>query len=120
MGQQYLLGLDNGGTVTKAALYATNGRDRGRAGMQVKPIMEKNRLCRARYGRPLARKTPRRFATCWKIRGQPKGYYRRCGHGTQAAALILLTRREARRERHHLDRHARKGICRALERGRNL
>ena len=41
MGQQYLLGLDNGGTVTKAALYATNGAEIAVAGMQVKPIMEK-------------------------------------------------------------------------------
>jgi L-xylulokinase len=41
MGQQYLLGLDNGGTVTKAALYSANGAEIAVAGTQVKPIMEK-------------------------------------------------------------------------------
>ena len=41
MGQQYLLGLDNGGTVTKAALYGTDGAEIAVAGAQVKPIMEK-------------------------------------------------------------------------------
>ena len=41
MGQQYLLGLDNGGTVTKAALYSTSGAEIAVAGIQVKPIMEK-------------------------------------------------------------------------------
>ena len=41
MGQQYLLGLDNGGTVTKAALYGTDGAEIAVCGTQVKPIMEK-------------------------------------------------------------------------------
>ena len=41
MGQQYLLGLDNGGTVTKAALYSTDGAEIAVAGIQVKPIMDK-------------------------------------------------------------------------------
>jgi L-xylulokinase len=41
MGQQYLLGLDNGGTVTKATLYDTDGTEIAAAGMQVKPILEK-------------------------------------------------------------------------------
>ena len=41
MGQQYLLGLDNGGTVTQAALYGTHGEEIAVAGAQVKPIMEK-------------------------------------------------------------------------------
>lgn len=41
MGQQYLLGLDNGGTVTKAALYSTSGAEIAVSGIQVKPIMEK-------------------------------------------------------------------------------
>jgi L-xylulokinase len=41
MRQQYLLGLDNGGTVTKAALYGTDGAEIAVAGAQVKPIMEK-------------------------------------------------------------------------------
>ena len=41
MGQTYLLGLDNGGTVTKAALYGTDGAEVAVSGIQVKPIMEK-------------------------------------------------------------------------------
>lgn len=41
MGQKYLLGLDNGGTVTKAALYGTDGTQIAVASMQVKPIMER-------------------------------------------------------------------------------
>ena len=41
MGQQYLLGLDNGGTVTKAALYRTDGAEIAVCGIQVKPIMDK-------------------------------------------------------------------------------
>ena len=41
MGRKYLLGLDNGGTVTKAALYGTDGEEIAVCGMQVKPIMEK-------------------------------------------------------------------------------
>ncbi|HWQ97148.1 MAG TPA: FGGY-family carbohydrate kinase [Clostridia bacterium] len=41
MGQQYLLGLDNGGTVTKAALYGTDGAEIAVSAKQVKPIMEK-------------------------------------------------------------------------------
>lgn len=41
MGRKYLLGLDNGGTVTKAALYGTDGAEIAVAGFQVKPILEK-------------------------------------------------------------------------------
>ncbi|MEN6636999.1 MAG: FGGY-family carbohydrate kinase [Clostridiaceae bacterium] len=41
MAEQYLLGLDNGGTVTKAALYRTDGAEIAVSGIQVKPIMEK-------------------------------------------------------------------------------
>lgn len=41
MAQTYLLGLDNGGTVTKAALYDTDGKEIAVSGIQVKPIMEK-------------------------------------------------------------------------------
>ncbi len=41
MGRNYLLGLDNGGTVTKAALYGTDGEEIAVSSAQVKPIMEK-------------------------------------------------------------------------------
>ena len=41
MGRNYLLGLDNGGTVTKAALYGTDGEEIAVSSTQVKPIMEK-------------------------------------------------------------------------------
>lgn len=41
MGRNYLLGLDNGGTVTKAALYGTDGTEIALASVQVKPIMER-------------------------------------------------------------------------------
>ena len=41
MKKRYLLGLDNGSTVTKAALYDVEGREIAVAGVQVKPIMEK-------------------------------------------------------------------------------
>ena len=41
MGQKYLLGLDNGGTLTKAALYGVDGAEIAVSGMQVKPIMDK-------------------------------------------------------------------------------
>ena len=41
MAQKYLLGLDNGGTVTKAALYSVDGAEVAVSGMQVKPIMDK-------------------------------------------------------------------------------
>jgi len=41
MKQAYLLGLDNGGTVTKAALYEINGREVAVSGTHVKPIMER-------------------------------------------------------------------------------
>ena len=41
MRRTYLLGLDNGGTVTKAALYGTDGAEVAVASGKVKPIMEK-------------------------------------------------------------------------------
>ena len=41
MKKRYLLGMDNGSTVTKAALYDVEGREIAVAGVQVKPIMEK-------------------------------------------------------------------------------
>ena len=41
MARKYLIGLDNGGTVTKAALYGTDGAEIAVAGFQVTPIMEK-------------------------------------------------------------------------------
>jgi len=41
MRRTYLLGLDNGGTVTKAALYGTDGAEIAVASARVKPIMEK-------------------------------------------------------------------------------
>ena len=41
MSKQYLLGLDNGSTVTKAALYHIGGEEIAVSGVQVKPIMER-------------------------------------------------------------------------------
>jgi L-xylulokinase len=41
MSKQYLLGLDNGSTVTKAALYNLSGDELAVSSVQVKPIMEK-------------------------------------------------------------------------------
>ena len=41
MRRTYLLGLDNGGTVTKAALFGTDGAEIAVASEKVKPIMEK-------------------------------------------------------------------------------
>ena len=41
MGRNYLLGLDNGGTVSKAALYGTDGAEIALASVRVKPIMER-------------------------------------------------------------------------------
>jgi L-xylulokinase len=41
MSKQYLLGLDNGTTVTKAALYHVGGGEIAVSSVQVKPIMEK-------------------------------------------------------------------------------
>ncbi len=41
MNKRYLLGLDNGSTVTKAALYDVGGAEIAIASVQVKPIMEK-------------------------------------------------------------------------------
>lgn len=41
MKRTYLLGLDNGGTVTKAALYGTDGEEIAVFSTQVQPIMEK-------------------------------------------------------------------------------
>ena len=41
MRRTYVLGLDNGGTVTKAALFGTDGAEIAVASAKVKPIMEK-------------------------------------------------------------------------------
>ena len=51
---QYVMGLDNGGTSTKAAIFDLQGREIATAGKQTSMITLEIRVHRERYGRALA------------------------------------------------------------------
>ncbi len=101
--------------------FIWNGR-RGDCGCQRAGETDygKGRLCGARYGRALGGKRKGHSGRDSKIECESKRYSGRCGIRTRLRRLFCGRKRPPSGKRHYFDRHAREGLCGALECGRHL
>ena len=125
MGRKFLLGLDNGGTVTKAALYGADGEEIAVSGTQVKPIMEKIGFVERDMGALWAANAKAIRDVLKKAAVDPRDIVGVAvtGHGCGAYFIDEHGRPPPpppRLQRHHIDGYQGQGVCGALECRRHL